>query len=486
MAESSSTRSTDRGYAWVILGCGYLSNVVCGMLYYSTGVVNTAVLDQMQEGIVKTSWVGSTLLGTLTLTGPVSGSITKAIGCRKTTVIGGLFIFIGLTAAYFSRNVDSLISSYGICVGFGIGCITTAASVAVGYYFEKLRPLAAGILVSGAGFGMLVGAPLVQFLFDTYGLSGMFLMLGALGSHACVGGMLMRPSKRQAMRADISTQITPEREPKCKTLERLRNILSEFCDLLSNFGFMCYTLSYCLWSFGESAFQVHLPNYVQSKGTSPQNAAMLFTTMGVSSTLARILTGLAGNDPNIGTLLLHTGMLGLAGVNVILIPVFSSTFKVQILSSLLYGLYSGGPMALLNPILVDLLGVKRLAAGYGLNNMFGGIGLLLGPPFAGLVLETTENYDLCYFLAGGTVVLGSALSLAVPVFKSKADLPINANTNMQFDIEGCVDSDHRTENEHHSLTEQNTNNSKDGSNAEISSCLLSGTEQQSDDNDKGP
>lgn len=69
MAESSSERSADRGYAWVILGCGYISNMVCGVLYYSTGVVNTAVLDQMQEGVVKTSWVGSTLLGTLTLTG---------------------------------------------------------------------------------------------------------------------------------------------------------------------------------------------------------------------------------------------------------------------------------------------------------------------------------------------------------------------------------------------------------------------------------
>ncbi|XP_046553288.1 monocarboxylate transporter 9-like [Haliotis rubra] len=477
MAESSSTRSPDRGYAWVILGCGYLSNVVCGMLYYSTGVVNTAVLDQMQEGVVKTSWVGSILLGTLTLTGPVSGGITKAIGCRKTTVIGGLFIFVGLTAAYFSRNVDSLISSYGICVGFGIGCISTAASVAVGYYFEKLRPLAAGILVSGAGFGMLVGAPLVRFLFDTYGLSGMFLLLGAIGSHACAGGMLMRPPKHQTTRTDISIQITPERGPKCKALKRLRNILSEFCDLLSHFGFMFYVLSYTLWSFGESAFQVHLPNYVQSKGTSPQNAAMLFTAMGVSSTIARILTGLAGNDPNIGTMLLHTGMLGLAGVNVILIPVFSSTFKLQIIACLLYGLYSGGPMALLNPILVDLLGVKRLAAGYGLNNMFAGVGLLLGPPFAGLLLEATGDYDLCYFLAGGTLVLASALSFAIPVFKSRAGLPINAATSMHVGSDGCVDSDHRTENEHHLLPEQNTNILKEDSNAEISNRLLSGTKQ---------
>ncbi|XP_046336911.2 monocarboxylate transporter 13-like isoform X2 [Haliotis rufescens] len=483
MAESSSERSADRGYAWVILGCGYISNMVCGVLYYSTGVVNTAVLDQMQEGVVKTSWVGSTLLGTLTLTGPVTGGITKAIGCRKTTVFGGLCILVGLTAAYFSRNVDSLIVSYGICVGFGIGCITTAASVAVGYYFEKLRPLAAGILVSGAGLGMLAGAPLVRFLFDTYGLNGMFLLLGALGSHACVGGMLMRPPKHEATGGDVSAQNNRERGEESKPFTKLRNLLREFCDLFSRYGFMLYVSSYALWSFGESAFQVHLPNYAESKGTSPQNAAMLFTAMGISSTIARILTGLAGNNPDIGTLLLHTGMLGLAGVNIMLIPVFSSSFKLQIIVCALYGLYGGGPMALLNPILVDLVGVKRLAAGYGLNNMFAGVGLFLGPPFAGLVLEATGRYDLCYFLAGAFLVLGSALSIAIPVFKKRTGLPINLSTS--DDQDDCVDSDDKSENDHHLLSEQKSNGTNEDSNAELSNRLLAGAEQYKDGDDKG-
>lgn len=115
----------------------------------------------------------------------------------------------------------------------------------MGYYFEKLRPLAAGILVSGAGLGMLAGAPLVRFLFDTYGLNGMFLLLGALGSHACVGGMLMRPPKHEATGGDVSAQNNRERGEENQPFTKLRNLLREFCDLFSRYGFILY-VSYVL------------------------------------------------------------------------------------------------------------------------------------------------------------------------------------------------------------------------------------------------
>ncbi|XP_067670318.1 monocarboxylate transporter 12-like isoform X2 [Haliotis asinina] len=372
------SRVIDRGYAWVILTVSWLQVVIAGVLYYSTGVITTAVLEDMKEGVVKSSWVGSTLLGTVMLT------------------------------------------------GLGVSFMETAAIVITGHYFNKYRPLASGIQTSGAGWGMLIGAPLVRFLLDTLGLSGMFLIMGGVGANSCVCGMLMRPSPFENRRSPTSDNVleqeeNTDRHPVCYFVSRLKEIMYEFRQVLSNVSFLLYAISFATWGLGESAFQIHLPNYAESKGTSPQRSAMLFTAMGISSMIARVLGGFAANDPAIDSLILHMGTVGVAGVTIMVFTLFSSSYLQQVIFSCLYGIYTGGPIALFNPITADLLGVKRLATGYGAKNLFVGISLLLGPPFAGMVLDISGSYDVSYLCSGAALILASLMTIPIAAFKKNSD-----------------------------------------------------------------
>ncbi|XP_046550445.1 monocarboxylate transporter 12-like [Haliotis rubra] len=341
-------KNTDRGYAWVVLVSSWLQLVICGIVYYSPAVVTIGLLETMKEGVFKTSWVGSTLYGTYMFT------------------------------------------------AIGSALMDVSSAVIICHYFDKYLPLASGLQMSGGGAGLLMGAPIARALLDTFGLSGTFLVLGGIGANACVCGMLFRPSPHEqhtgtksketsgdVTRNLVDQEVDVQSEVRISYVQRLRSTVRDTWSLVFNLSFMLYVLSYTFWGFGESIIYVHLTNFAESKGTSQQNSAMLFTAIGVTSIIARVLAGFAGTDPAIGVFMLHTGMVGVAGVLLMLCPLLSSSLTRQFVFSSLYGIFSGGPMALVKPIIVDLVGVKQLATGYGVVNFIGGLGLLLGPPFAG-------------------------------------------------------------------------------------------------------
>ncbi len=65
--------------------------------------------------------------------------------------------------------------------------------VMVGYYFERRRALATGIACSGAGFGMLVLAPVSAWLLDHYDWKNAMFILSGIVMQSIVLGALMRP-----------------------------------------------------------------------------------------------------------------------------------------------------------------------------------------------------------------------------------------------------------------------------------------------------
>ena len=65
--------------------------------------------------------------------------------------------------------------------------------IIVGMYFNRHRGLGVGLATAGVGAGTFVLPPLVDFLFEEFGFSGAFLVLGGLSLNFCVVAMLYRP-----------------------------------------------------------------------------------------------------------------------------------------------------------------------------------------------------------------------------------------------------------------------------------------------------
>lgn len=183
----------DGGWGWVIVFASFMSNFIIDGIAYSFGVLLLPLVDHFQSSRTSISWVGSLLSGVFMISGPLVGGLVNKFGCRPICMLGGVTACLGLFLSTFAKNVPTLMLSYGILGGFGLGLIYLPAVVSCGYYFESKRALATGISVCGSGVGCFTFAPLTNFLLGHFGWKGTNIIYAGFCLQCCVFGALMRP-----------------------------------------------------------------------------------------------------------------------------------------------------------------------------------------------------------------------------------------------------------------------------------------------------
>lgn len=123
--------------------------------------------------VSKVAIISSVQLGTYYLFGPVACAFINHFGFRAVGVCGCTIAFAGIFTASHIASFPAIIALYGVIGqhvffglglkitnskifvgGAGLGTISTANIVCVGYYFERYRALATGIAVCGSSVGV--------------------------------------------------------------------------------------------------------------------------------------------------------------------------------------------------------------------------------------------------------------------------------------------------------------------------------------------
>ncbi|XP_067668285.1 monocarboxylate transporter 5-like [Haliotis asinina] len=486
----SQTKDIDRGYAWVVCVACFAISVLSAALYTSVGVITPAILEYVDDDLVKVSWVGSTLLGTFTMCGPLAGLIQDKIGNRWAGIMSGILMLVGLTAASFCKTVTGLILTFGVIAGLGSGLAANVSVVAPSNYFRKRLPVAYGIAMSGGAVGLLVTGPLTIQLLEMYTLSGALLILGAIVFNVSLAGALIRPSsivqQEESMSKDLPRQEDTEEicdaqgdstmkkqsqhvftvenatvkfeeldENRCSTANSPGNIEEnspgksnetagsqpehsshlthensrskirpQYLTLFCSNGFFFYLLSLIFWALGDAVCLVHLPNYAELKGSTPAQSANLFTVMGVPAFFSGLLTGFASSDTAIGNIILHLGLQAMSGVSLLLLPLLSHTYSLQMVFSIMYGIYGQGSFTLVGPICIELIGRSKLAIAYGVCSFCMGIGYMVGPPIASLIYNSTGVYDYTFLFSGACFIISAFLTLCISLAKKQTSMNI--------------------------------------------------------------
>ncbi|XP_067670510.1 monocarboxylate transporter 12-like [Haliotis asinina] len=491
-----SRSNIDRGYAWVILAAAFTLQLMAGILAYSPGVMNIAVLEEIENDLTKTSWIGSINFGTCTLLGPVAGLIQSKVGSRITAIVGGVLALVGMTVASFCKSIFGLVLTYGLVSGFGICLACNVVGVVTGKYFSKRQATAFGVCIAGGGMGLFVAGPLVRYLLSQYSLSGALLILGAIEFHMCVAGVTLRPLQLSQTSVvfkndssadekndkdhdcaqfesgkDLHAALENEKEPHeickhpnpsetesasfhqqasedtnnhvlevstsaddpqshqafiaspqdCKKSRIKSNICNVFSSLrvLKKTKFLIYNMSIMLWTLGESAAIFHLPYYAQQKGSSPNQAAALFTAMGFGSVFSRVVAGMMASDSKIPYMILQVGLTGISGMLLLSFPLYSYSYNTQLVFGILYGTYSQGINTLVGPIVLDLVTLKDVPVAYGFVYYSMGVGYILGPPTASWIFRLSMVYDFTYVFAGTCLMVSSISAALVSIVKKR-------------------------------------------------------------------
>ncbi|XP_044065922.1 monocarboxylate transporter 5 [Siniperca chuatsi] len=213
--------------------------------------------------------------------------------------------------------------------------------------------------------------------------------------------------------------------------------------LLKDPFFCIYT-----WSlvFSQLAYFIpyfHLSARARTLGIDAMDASFIISVAGITETIAQLASGWVTDRNLFHKYHYHKAYLILCGLVNLLSPLATSYILLMVYA-VFFAIFCGGYMALLLPVLVDLVGSDKLNNSMGFSMFFVGLGCLTGPPLAGFLYDYTQTYDCSFYLAGLCYLLSSLSLFMEPLaqrWKARNKLTRDKRAESSCKTNGCFTPD---------------------------------------------
>ncbi|XP_037334202.1 monocarboxylate transporter 2-like [Pungitius pungitius] len=406
----------DGGWGWAVVFGAFISIGFSYAFPKSLTIYFKEIQEYFSVSYSEIAWLSSVMLASMYAGGPVSSILVNRFGSRPVVMVGGLMVSAGMVLASFGRTIMHLYLCVGVIGGFGLALNLQPALTIIGTYFQVKRPMANGLAMAGSPVILFTLAPLNQFLFDSFGWRGSFLILGAIVLNCCVAGALMRPVNRNTKakpgaepgrnRPPAEEAATPEADlltgehrggggsPGC--LKKLIDV-----SLFKHRGFLIYLVGNVVMFFGFFAPVVFMAPYAKHQGIDEYSAAFLLSIFALVDMFTRPATGFIGNSKWIRPRIQYFFSFAVSfnGVCHLLCPLLPG-YAGLVVYAVIFGLAFGMVCALLFEVLMDLVGAHRFSSAVGLVTIIECAPVLLGPPISGALVDIYGEYKSMYYACG--------------------------------------------------------------------------------------
>ncbi|XP_014390097.1 PREDICTED: monocarboxylate transporter 5 isoform X6 [Myotis brandtii] len=188
------------------------------------------------------------------------------------------------------------------------------------------------------------------------------------------------------------------------------------CDisLLKNPFFCIFTWSLLFSQLAYLIPTLHLVARAKTLGIDMMDASYLVSVAGITEAVSQLLSGWIADQNWTSKYHYHKSYLALCGITNLLAPL-ATTFPLLMTYTVLFAIFSGGYLALILPVLVDLSGNSAVHRFMGLSSFFTGIAVLSGPPIAGWLYDYTQTYAGSFYFSGTCFLLSSLSLFFVPL-----------------------------------------------------------------------
>ncbi|KAJ1061584.1 hypothetical protein K5549_002619 [Capra hircus] len=403
----------DGGWGWVVVGAAFIS---IGFSYAFPKAV-TVFFKEIQLLFNTTyseiAWISSTMLAVMYAGGPISSVLVNKYGSRPVVMVGGLLCCLGMVSASYSTNVVELYFTMGLICGLGLAFNLQPALTIIGKYFYKKRPVANGLAMAGSPVFLSTLAPFNQYLLNTYGWKGSFMILGGLLLNCCVAGSLMRPVEPKASTESKNKVSVSETDSSVKKRQKKLSVWEEvnkYLDfsLFKHRGFLIYLSGNVIMFLGFFAPVIFLAPYAKDKGIDEYSAAFLLSVMAFVDMFARPTVGLIANSKLIRPRIQYFFSFAVMFTGIChLLCALAEDYTSLVVYAVFFGLGFGSVSSVLFETLMDLVGAQRFSSAVGLVTVVECCPVLLGPPLAGKLVDETGQYKYMYLACGAVVVLAS-------------------------------------------------------------------------------
>ena len=381
-------------YAWIIVVTGTLCIVAClgfgrfalGMLLPS--MASTLKLSYSQIGFISTGNFLGYLASVL-----FCGNIARKMGSRRLIIIALIIIGVSMSLISQAGSFSAVLILYTI-TGMGSGAANVPVMGLITAWFDRtIRGRAAGFVVIGSGFAIIMSGKLIPFVNTLVGPEGWrinwMILAGMVIAISFIGHVFLRNrpedvglkplgSEEMAITLVTGGEEAAQSVYKNKTLYLLGTI------------YFLFGYTYVIYA----TFIV--TTLVKERGFSETIAGNFWAWVGLLSLFSGPVFGTLSDrlGRKAGLMIVFSfQMLAYLMVAANLPPLF------LYLSIGFYGIVAWSIPSIMVAAVSEYVGVNKALAAFGFITFIFGLGQIAGPSVAGLLAERTGSFSSSFFMA---------------------------------------------------------------------------------------
>ena len=399
------------GYTVVIISF-FMMMVIMG-LHACFGIFFKPIIEEL--GWTRTVTSGAYSLSQIVggLLGIVMGGLNDRLGPRVVMTLCGLLTALGYILMWQTHAVWQLYLFYGILIGVSVAVFTPLLSTVARWFIQR-RGMMTGVVMAGAGVGMIILPLLINWLIFAYNWRIACLILGIVILIVVVlTAQFLKRDPSKVGQAAYGESDTVEEGLKLGT----KGFSAKEAMLTRQFWLFFATLicyGFCIFSI-----QVHIAPYATDIGISTTNAAIILSTIGGASIIGQIGLGSAGDK--IGYK--RTFLIGLV---LIVLAIFTLILAKELwaffLFAILLGVAFGNCSTQESPIVAWLFGLASHGVLLGFLVFSFTIGAAIGPVVFGYIFDVTGNYQLAFLVYAAISIVAIILTILLKPPTSESTL----------------------------------------------------------------
>ncbi|HEY6001091.1 MAG TPA: MFS transporter [bacterium] len=406
-------------YAWAIVVGGTLTTFAAlGLGRFALGMLLPAMSADLGLGYARMGWVGTANFVGYLISVLASGVVAARIGPRRMVVAALAVAGLSLVALSRARSLEAVLVLYFL-TGLGSGAANVPVmSLVAAWFGSRSRGRAAGFIVSGSGFAILLSGWLIPLLNRQHGAGGWRASWFALAlivlAVAVIDAIVLRDRPADKGLEPLGGPAAAF-EPPAHHPHGIRGVLRR--------GALWYLgLLYFLFGFTyviAATFMV--TSLVRDRGFPESVAGTFWSAVGALSLLS---------GPIFGTLSDRIGRRGglaiVFGLQALAYALFASGLPGWSLALAVgcYGVTVWSVPSIMTAVAADLAGPRNAAAAFGFITFIFGLGQMAGPVVAGVLAERSGHFASSFALSAALAALAAGLALLLRVgHRSGADRP---------------------------------------------------------------
>jgi MFS family permease len=383
----------DPAKAWLMAGVAFVFLFTTFGILYSFGAFLKPMMEDFGGSHGAVSGLFSVIMCLGLLLGPFTGRLSDRLGARPVLIGAALSLGLALILTAQVRRLWLAYLTFGAGMGVAVACTYVPALVLVGVWFKRRRDTALGFAVAGIGCGTLVLAPLAAALTERYGWRETFVILGIVSCLVTLGCAAISESP------DV-----PAGRPALNIARAIRAP-----------AFRMLYVGGLLFQIAQFISFTYLAAFARHRGVDAVAAATLVGLIGAASVVGRF--GLAALSGRFGVVRLYQTTVLIFALSYA-IWLFARSYPWLVAFALVMGGSYGGFVTLSPAVAAQLFGIEGLGGLLGALYTSGAIGVAIGPPLAGLLIDRTGSYQ--WTIAFAMVMGLAAFATFLPLSKVRA------------------------------------------------------------------